>query len=172
MINLHRDDVTYAKDQLRHWLYGLEVNRTPSIMLPDELGGGHQRFVEQAEEESDDDASPRKKKKKKVSSDDASTPNKDRYAINKRTVNDHPFPSWCLPADADYKKVFTEGALKGWPIVQQPGYPKKSLCCRFQALGHCKYRCGYAHVYHTELSAADKTATTAKFKSIYAQAAA
>jgi hypothetical protein len=46
------------------------------------------------------------------------------------------------------------------------------LCCRFQALGHCKYRCGYAHVYHTELSAADKTATTAKFKSIYAQAAA
>jgi hypothetical protein len=55
MINMHRRDTVYAKEQSRHWLYGLEVNRTPSIMLPDELGGGHQHFTEHEEEESDEE---------------------------------------------------------------------------------------------------------------------
>lgn len=169
MKDMYREDTTYARDQLHHWLYPLEVNRAPVIMLPAELGGrGAQRSersrIEERDSESEDDApTPKKKAKKKIS-------NSERFVINERTVNEHMYPKWCMPAGKDYRAVFKGDSLKGWPIVQQPGYGKRSLCCKFQSTGQCKFRCGYAHIYHNEMTATDITATTEKFKAIYAMA--
>lgn len=40
MDKMDEDNAHYATNQLKEWLFGLEVNRVPSIILPWALGGG------------------------------------------------------------------------------------------------------------------------------------
>jgi len=166
---IDEDDATYARDQLRFWLYGLEVNRAPSVMLPEELGGGSQAFKnyqgrgydDRSEDGLSGEAEP-KKKRAKTGAQAASS-----ESSNERTTNGHIFADWALPKGKNYSAVFKDDNLKGWPVVKQPGGPRKSLCCKFQAKGNCRARCGYAHVYHHEVDEATKKAIGERFKSIY-----
>jgi len=164
IMDIDPDDATYARDQLSLWLYGLEVNRAVTVMLPDELGGNSRAFKnymiagEVIDSDHDDDHEPKKKKAKAGGTSGTG---------DDRSSNGHMLAAWTLPKGKSYASIFNSENLKGWPIVRQPNGPRKSLCVKFQAKGQCKVRCGFSHAYHHEIDEAVKVTIGEKFKAAY-----
>jgi hypothetical protein len=118
METLSPSDASFAEDQLKTWLYGIALNRIPSVILPIEFGWiEHQTRFGQDEEESEDEhqASPRKKKK-------GSGPN------NCMSCEGNINPSWRLPTGKEYGQVFKGDALRGWPLADQRTSRKETKC--------------------------------------------
>ena len=163
MADIDEDNAHYAADQLKEWLFGLEVNRVPSIVLPLALGGGTPVLDNDKRKYSDSmgkelviyDESKRKKVKQQ------GVGNQSRFR------NEFVFPDWKVPPGKQYGLIFTGERIKGWTVTTGPDGRRKATCCKFQAKGICSPLCTYSHAYRDEMKPQEQQEIGARFKSIY-----
>ena len=138
MADMDENDAHYAADQLKEWLFGLEVNRVPSILLPASLGGstpsldnnkqGHKHII--GNELVVYDESKRKKTKQQ-------TPGNQTRFCNKFVHQD-----WKVPPGKQYGLIFTGKRIKGWTVTTGPDGHQKATCCNFKQKEYAHH---YAH---------------------------